>query len=203
MLNKKSIILLFFSNNKVRYVWGGKMYSTGIIKKIDNLGRIVLPKELRRKLKIRENDELEMYLENNDSIVLKKYSTMQDLKKDCILYADVLSKETDLKILFTDKEKVIVAKGKNTSYLVGEEISERLIEIINERMVYNVNSSTIIKILKIDEEIYPKIIVPLIADSKSIGSIILFSDSSTKSLKDKEYDILKFISALITQKLEI
>ncbi len=179
------------------------MYSTGIIKKIDNLGRIVLPKELRRKLKIRENDELEMYLENNDSIVLKKYSTMQDLKKDCILYADVLSKETDLKILFTDKEKVIVAKGKNTSYLVGEEISERLIEIINERMVYNVNSSTIIKILKIDEEIYPKIIVPLIADSKSIGSIILFSDSSTKSLKDKEYDILKFISALITQKLEI
>ena len=58
------------------------MYSTGIIKKIDNLGRIVLPKEIRRKLKIRENDELEIFLDSEETILLKKYSTMKDLKKN-------------------------------------------------------------------------------------------------------------------------
>lgn len=179
------------------------MFSTGIVKKIDNLGRIVLPKEIRRKLKIRENDELEMFIENDDTIALKKYSTMQDLKKDCILYADVLSKETNFKIMFTDKEKVIVAKGKNASSLVGEEISNKLIDIINDGMIYNVNVALPVKVLNLIDTIYPKIIVPLIADSRSVGSIILFGDDNSKGIKEKEYDLLKFIASLITSKLEI
>lgn len=179
------------------------MYSTGIIKKIDNLGRIVLPKEIRRKLKIRENDELEIFLDNDETILLRKYSTMKDLKKDCLIYATILNKETDFKVMFTDKDKVTVCKGKNTSLLVGEEISEKLIDIIDKRMIYNVNLATDIKILKTDENLYPKVIVPLIADSKSIGSVILFSDDINKTVKDKEYELLKFISSLIAAKLEI
>ncbi len=179
------------------------MYSTGIIKKIDNLGRIVLPKEIRRKLKIRENDELEIFLDNDETILLRKYSTMKDLKKDCLIYATILNKETDFKVMFTDKDKVTVCKGKNTSLFVGEEISEKLIDIINKRMIYNVNLATDIKILKTDENLYPKVIVPLIADSKSIGSVILFSDDVNKTVKDKEYELLKFISSLIAAKLEI
>lgn len=179
------------------------MYSTGIIKKIDNLGRIVLPKEIRRKLKIRENDELEIFLDNDETILLKKYSTMKDLKKDCLIYATILNKETDFKVMFTDNDKVTVCKGKNTSLLVGEEISEKLLDIINKRMIYNVNLATDIKILKTDENLYPKVIVPLIADSKSIGSVILFSDDVNKTVKDKEYELLKFISSLIAAKLEI
>lgn len=179
------------------------MYSTGIIKKIDNLGRIVLPKEIRRKLKIRENDELEIFLENDETILLKKYSTIKDLKKDCILYASILNKETGFKVMFTDKDKVTVCKGKNTSLFVGEEISDKLIDIIEKRMIYNVNSSSDIKILKTDENLNPKIIIPLIADSKSIGSIILFTDEIEKTVKDKEYELLKFVASLISTKLEI
>ena len=179
------------------------MITTGIVKRIDNLGRIVLPKEIRRKLKIRENDELEMLVQNDETILLRKYSTMQDLKRDCILYAEVLSKETNFKIMFTDKEKVIVCKGKNTSNLVGEEITEKLIGIINERAMYNANISLPIKILNNDENIFPKLIMPIIADSRAIGSVILFSDESSKVAKDKEYDMLKIISSLISTKLEI
>ena len=93
------------------------MYPTGIIKKIDNLGRIVLPKEIRRKLKIRENDELEIFLDSEETILLKKYSTMKDLKKECILYATILNKETDFKVMFTDKDKVTVCKGKKHIFI--------------------------------------------------------------------------------------
>ena len=179
------------------------MYPTGIIKKIDNLGRIVLPKEIRRKLKIRENDELEIFLDSEETILLKKYSTMKDLKKECILYATILNKETDFKVMFTDKDKVTVCKGKNTSLFVGEEISEKLIDIIEKRMICNVNMASDIKVLKTGENLYPKIIMPLIVDSKSIGSIILFSDDIERVVKDKEYELLKFVASLITTKLEI
>lgn len=180
------------------------MYSTGIIKKIDNLGRIVLPKEIRRKLKIRENDELEMFIENEETIVLRKYSTMKDIKRDCAIYAELLHKETGFKVLFTDNEKIIACKGKNTSLLNGEEISDELIEVINTRMAYNVNSSSKFKVLKTDEELNPKVIVPIITDSKTIGSVILFSDDDPRrGVKDKEYDLLKFVVSLIAMKLEI
>lgn len=180
------------------------MHSTGIVKKIDNLGRIVLPKEIRRKLKIRENDELEMFLENEDTIILRKYSTMKDLKKDCIIYAELLHKETGFKVIFTDKEKIIACKGKNTSLLNGEEISDEVIEIIEGRMIYNVNTFSSFKILKTEEELNPKVILPIIVDSKCIGSVILFSDDEpNRVVKDKEYDLLKFVVSLIAMKLEI
>lgn len=179
------------------------MHSTGIIKRIDSLGRIVLPKEIRRKLKIRENDELEMLLDNEDTIILKKYSTMNDLKKECILYCDILNKETGFKVMFTDKEKVIAVKGKNTSLMLNEEISDKLVNVINERMIYNVNTASAFKVLKSNQELNPKVIVPIITDSKSVGAIILFSDDKKENIKDKEYDILKFVALLIAAKLEI
>ncbi|MBO5477473.1 MAG: AbrB/MazE/SpoVT family DNA-binding domain-containing protein [Clostridia bacterium] len=180
------------------------MHSTGIIKKVDNLGRIVLPKEIRKKLKIRENDELEMFIENEDTILLKKYSAMRDLKKDCMIYSELLHRETGFKVLFTDNEKIIACKGKNTALLNGEEISEDVIEVINGRMAYSVNTATNFKVLKTDENLYPKVIVPIIVESKTIGSVILFSDDEPRrGVKDKEYDLLRFVVSLIAMKLEI
>ena len=105
--------------------------------------------------------------------------------------------------MFTDKDKVTVCKGKNTSLFVGEEISDKLIDIIEKRMIYNVNLASDIKILRTDENLNPKIIIPLIVDSKSIGSIVLFTDEIEKTVKDKEYELLKFVASLISTKLEI
>ena len=70
-------------------------------------------------------------------------------------------------------------------------------------MICNVNMASDIKVLKTGENLYPKIIMPLIVDSKSIGSIILFSDDVERVVKDKEYELLKFVASLITTKLEI
>ena len=179
------------------------MYSTGIIKKIDSLGRIVLPKEIRRKLKIRENDDLEIYLENNTNIVLKKYSTMNDIKADCAIYAELLSNETGFKVLFTDKEKIIATKGDKSSEFKGEEISEKLVEIIEERMIYTINQKGNFNITKeVDDKIYIKVILPLIVDSKSIGSIIIYDTKVSNQLKDSDYVLLKFIAKLISMKFE-
>ena len=128
---------------------------------------------------------------------------MKDLKKECALYASILNKETGFKVMVTDKDKVTVCKGKNTSLFVGEEISDKLIDIIEKRMIYNVNLASDIKILRTDENLNPKIIIPLIVDSKSIGSIVLFTDEIEKTVKDKEYELLKFVASLISTKLEI
>ena len=128
---------------------------------------------------------------------------MKVLKKECALYASILNKETGFKVMFTDKDKVTVCKGKNTSLFVGEEISDKLIDIIEKRIIYNVNLASDIKILRTDENLNPKIIIPLIVDSKSIGSIVLFTDEIEKTVKDKEYELLKFVASLISTKLEI
>ena len=109
------------------------MKNTGVIRKIDDLGRIVIPKEIRNNLNIKSFDDLEIYVESN-KIVLNKISTEEFLKSNSKLIIDSTSDLVDIKIYITDKEKVIT-----NGDLENKKLDNKLLEILNDRMIVNKN----------------------------------------------------------------
>ena len=87
------------------------MKATGIVRRIDDLGRIVIPKEIRRTLRIRETDPMEIYTDMDGQIVLKKYSPMADVSEFAVEYAESIAQNTGMTIAITDRDCVIAAAG--------------------------------------------------------------------------------------------
>lgn len=109
------------------------MKATGITRKIDELGRIVIPKEIRRTLRIREGTPLEIFTEKNGEIVLRKYSPMGELVAFAGQYADSLAQTTGMMVCITDLEQVIAAAGGAKKEYLGKSISEKLEQLIEDR----------------------------------------------------------------------
>ena len=99
------------------------MKTTGIIRRIDELGRIVIPKEIRKNLRIKNGESLEIYLEN-DSIILKKYSQIESLKNVSIDYVEAFNQIIKHNIIVTDRDKVIAATGPLKKKYLDKEINE-------------------------------------------------------------------------------
>ena len=98
------------------------MKTTGIIRRIDDLGRIVIPKELRRTLRIRTGESLEIFVDNED-IILKKYSPMESIEDAALRYVDSFSKVINHSVIVTDKNRVIAASGSLKKKYIGKNIS--------------------------------------------------------------------------------
>ena len=99
------------------------MKTTGIIRRIDDLGRIVIPKELRKTLRIKNGDSLEIFVDNED-IILKKYSPMESIEEAASRYVDSFSGVIKHSVIVTDKDRVIAASGSLKKRYLGKEISE-------------------------------------------------------------------------------
>lgn len=87
------------------------MKATGIVRRIDDLGRVVIPKEIRRTLKIREGDPLEIYTDNEGEVILKKYSPIGEMGAFAKEYADTLHQVSGHIVIITDRDKVIALSG--------------------------------------------------------------------------------------------
>ena len=95
------------------------MKATGIVRRIDELGRIVIPKEIRRTLRIRESDPLEIYTDNAGKIIFKKYSAIAELSSVAEEYASIISKNSGFPILISDKEQVVAVAGVPKKEFLG------------------------------------------------------------------------------------
>ena len=109
------------------------MKATGIVRRIDDLGRIVIPKEIRRTLRIRETDPMEIYTDIDGQIVLKKYSPMGDITAMAEEYVKTLAENTGMTAAITDRDHVIAAAGNEKKYILGKQISRELNAVMDER----------------------------------------------------------------------
>ena len=99
------------------------MKTTGIIRRIDDLGRIVVPKELRKSLRIKNGDSLEIFVDNED-IILKKYSPMESIEEAAAKYVESFNQVIKHSVIVTDKDRVIAASGSLKKRYFGKQISE-------------------------------------------------------------------------------
>lgn len=174
------------------------MKSTGITRRIDDLGRIVIPKEIRKNLKIKENEVLEIFI-NNDEIILKKFSRFNDSEKVLSDYIKVINDMTGNDVIITDRDKVILSTKKLEEKLLNKKLSEYVNDLIENRSIFLSNDMKGIEVIdneKIKQNYY---FIPLIIDSDVVGSIIMFS---SKEIDENSKSLLLIASKLLVNYIE-
>ena len=167
------------------------MKSTGITRRIDDLGRIVIPKEIRKNLKIRENEVLEIFIEN-ENIILKKFSSLDDMDKILERFIEVLEDITLNNVLITNREKIIgTSKRKEYDYL-NKDINKNIVDIIETKD--NLLSTGKIEFINNKEIEVNYYIKPIINNGDTFGSIIIFGN---KKIEEKDTLAVDIISKLI------
>lgn len=179
------------------------MKATGMIRKIDDLGRVVIPKEIRKTLRIREGDPMEIYVEKNGEIILKRFAPLGDIVDQVICLADVLAKNTGLSVYITDTQTVIAVNSKTKKGNLDRAISEELLNVLEERTLYINKGDNEIKITDKDADntYLSQVISPIISDGDIIGSIILFSEGTRKNLTDTELKMLQVATDFLSNQM--
>lgn len=179
------------------------MKATGMIRKIDDLGRVVIPKEIRKTLRIREGDPMEFYVEKNGEIILKKFAPLGDIVDEVICLADVLAKNTGFSVYITDTQTVIAVNSKSKKGNLDRQITEELLRILEERALYINKGDNEVKITEKDgpNSYLSQVISPIIADGDIIGSIIFFSEGTRKNATDAELKMLQVATDFLSNQM--
>ena len=184
------------------------MKATGIVRRIDDLGRVVIPKEIRRTLRIREGDPLEIFTDREGQVILKKYSPIGELSEFATEYAETLAKTTGHIACITDKDTVIAVSGGSKKEFLEQGISKDLEKIIDEKEIYlsKENNDKSIPITKTDslERIKnSQVVYPIISDGDSIGSVILISKDSNTKMTDIEKKVAQSAAGFLGSQMEV
>lgn len=170
------------------------MKSTGVIRRIDDLGRIVIPKEIRRSLSIREGENLEIYIEE-DKLILKKYSKLADFTEIIKEIGNLFINIYNNKIIITDREKVIYSNMEN---IIGSKIDKNLIDLIQNRESV---LKTSLQTYNFNEEVKGYyFITPIITSIDCLGLVLIYSENV---INEENINLIKFIASLISKKIDI
>ena len=184
------------------------MKATGVVRRIDDLGRIVIPKEIRRTLRIKEGDPLEIFTDREGEVILKKYSPIGELSEFATGYAETLSKTTGHIACITDKDTVIAVSGGSKKDFLEQSLSSELEKIIEKREVYTNkgNSSQNLPITQNDSaqnKYNAQIICPIVSDGDVIGSVILLSKDSNTKMGETELKVVQSAAGFLSSQMEI
>lgn len=180
------------------------MKATGIVRKIDDLGRVVIPKEIRKNLKIRVGDPLEIFIEEDGHIILQKYAPMGDMLDIVTSYAKSLNESTGFGVCITDKETVIAVAGVNSKDYLARELSENVHNVMEERAIWSTKNDNTRDLIIDDDSLkyYSQIVAPIISDADAVGTVILFSTDMNKNITDAEYQLAKSASVFLATQLD-
>lgn len=171
------------------------MNNRGIIRRIDELGRIVIPKEMRRMLSIRDGENIEINIEH-EQIVLKKYNylkTIEDLGKQLV---EIYTSVSENSIIITDREKVIISKSNYV--LNGKKLDKLLIDLIDSRQILIKRETIKFSDQSIESDF---IINPIINETDCIGLIIIFGENII--INNEEQKIIRILSKILSGKINI
>lgn len=166
------------------------MKATGIVRRIDDLGRVVIPKEIRRTLRIREGDPLEIFTDREGEIILKKYSPIGELGTFAKEYAESLSQSIGHVTCIVDKDQIIAVSGGAKRDLFEKHISQEMEKCIHQRttLIAKKDDSHFVDILDdgSTEGYEHQLISPIIAEGDAMGAVIFLSkDQSMGEIEGK------------------
>ena len=183
-----------------------EMKATGIVRRIDDLGRVVIPKEIRRTLRIREGDPLEIFTDREGEIILKKYSPIGELTEFSGEYVESLFDTTRHIAIITDRDGVIAVSGGSKKDYTEKRLSPELEKIIENREPYTTNSNT--KPVRITaNEFNPdnyvsQVIAPILVHGDPIGSVMLLSKEKGARMSEVEEKLVKTASIFLSRQME-
>jgi len=179
------------------------MKATGIVRRIDDLGRVVIPKEIRRTMRIREGDPLEIYTDHDGEVIFKKYSPIGELASFAGQYAEVLNKTAGLPVLVCDRDHVISVAGIPKKELLERRVSPMLEELMQQRKMYKLSPSDQRKLTPVEGvERYALAQAPIIASGDVYGSVMFLCDETASVPEDTELKLIQTAAAFLGKQME-
>lgn len=183
------------------------MKATGIVRRIDDLGRVVIPKEIRRTLRIREGDPLEIFTDREGGVILKKYSPIGELSDFSKGYAESLQQTMGHIVIICDKDSIISISGTTKKEYLEKKISSDVEKLIEERKTVSFGEGKDKTVaLYDDEEIEGKyssqVISPIIAEGDAIGAVIIVSKEEGSKFGDVETKLAETASSFLGKQME-
>ncbi len=178
------------------------MKATGIVRRIDDLGRVVIPKEIRRTLRIRDGDPLEIYTEKDGEVIFKKYSPMGELSDFAGQMCDTLSKTTGLPAAITDRDSVIAVCGVQKRELVGRQVSGELEAIMEGRQVYHRTAGEkAVNPADGAEKYTVTVAAPILTEGDVMGCVLFFAEGDT-TVGEVEYKLAQTVAGFLGKQME-
>ena len=180
------------------------MKATGIVRRVDDLGRVVIPKEIRRTLRIRESDPLEIFTDREGEIILKKYSPIGEISTFAKQYVESLAQVTGHAALIADRDQFIAVAGGYKS-LLNKEISKTLEEKLENRetVLATRGDRQFFPIVEDDEVEYQhEAVCPIICEGDVIGAVLLLSNENKTKMADTELKMIQAAAGFMGRQME-
>jgi AbrB family transcriptional regulator (stage V sporulation protein T) len=181
--------------------------ATGIVRRIDDLGRVVIPKEIRRTLRIREGDPLEIFTDKEGEVILKKYSPIGELGEFATQYAETLHKTIGHITCIADRDAIIAVSGASKKDFLEKQLSSDIEKIIEEKSVFLVKSPDEKTISVVadepgDRRYTAQVVSPIISEGDPIGAVILLSMDPNIRMGDVEAKLAQSASGFLGKQME-
>ena len=186
------------------------MKATGIVRRIDDLGRVVIPKEIRRTLRIREGDPLEIYVDREGEVILKKYSPIGELGTFAKEYAESLYETIGHISMIADRDVIIAVAGGNKREFLNKPVGKLLEKSLEDRNTIimngleNVNDDNI-QVIQMDDREYTikaQVIAPIITQGDPIGAVLIVSKEPGVKLGELEIKLAETAAGFLAKQME-
>ena len=178
------------------------MKATGIVRRIDDLGRVVIPKEIRRTLRIREGDPLEIFTNTDGGVIFRKYSPIGELSSFAEQYAEVLSKTANVPVLICDSDHVVAAAGVSKKEFLERRVTQAMEDYMQSRQKF-VGSEADHALRPIEGiERNASVVYPIIASSDVTGAIIILFDEKNTPPTQVEVKLAQAAAAFLGKQME-
>ncbi|MDR0838905.1 MAG: AbrB/MazE/SpoVT family DNA-binding domain-containing protein [Oscillospiraceae bacterium] len=178
------------------------MKATGIVRRIDDLGRVVIPKEIRRTMRIREGDPLEIYTEKDGEVIFKKYSPMGEWSESAAQLCETMNKTIECFVAVSDRDTYISVAGVSKREIADKHISGELEQMMEGRKLY-VRKSGEHGLPMVDgsDKYVVEVAAPILTEGDVLGCVVLFSDGG-KQVGDVEYKLAQTVAAFLGKQME-
>lgn len=178
------------------------MKATGVVRRIDDLGRIVIPKEIRRTMRIREGDPLEIFTDKDGGVVFKKYSLMGGLSDFAGQMCETLSKLSGLAAVITDRDNTLAVSGAPRKDLGERPVSEELERLMENRQLYVLQSGDAhLSVCRDSEKYHITVAAPILSGGDVLGSVLFVADNDD-TVGETETKMIQTAAGFLSRHME-
>lgn len=178
------------------------MKATGIVRRIDDLGRVVIPKEIRRTMRIREGDPLEIFTNRDGEVIFKKYSAMESMTQKVQVFADALAKATAKPAAVCDRDTVLAVSGLPKRDYQEKGISETLADLMHQRtqFVRKAGDAPRVQLTEAGAAAVA-VVIPIISESDCIGAIALLTPENGAIATEQDIRLASILAAVLSSEM--
>ena len=177
------------------------MKATGIVRRIDDLGRVVIPKEIRRTMRIREGDPLEIFTDRDGEVIFKKYSPIGELGDFAAQICDSLHRSTDAIAAVCDRDSIIAVSGASKRDFIDKRVSPALERVMESRGSVRYDGTEPMHVIDGDERYYVSVASPILSEGDILGCVIFVSQNASAG-SDIEFKLAQTVASFLGKQME-